>query len=183
MLVDIEDEENEYVEYRGKNISDLLETERSQTPEAEMRARKMFAWLEKDSEVQEEAWASEVEEIQGFEEEEGDPREMGDSKAMQGHSDEASQIDEHMMRLFCVASPDGPKTETQHKESFQKMCKRKVPLFLFTWAEEKAKKQEEKKIIKEKERREKELLLERYTNDPRLKHLLINKHNCNYNSS
>ncbi|KAK7139061.1 hypothetical protein R3I93_016245 [Phoxinus phoxinus] len=184
-LVDIEDEESEYVEYIGKTIwtSDLLKSERPQTPEAEMKPRKMFAWLEKDSEVQEEAWADEVEEVQEFKEEEGDPSQMGDSTAIQGHSDDASQINELTMKLVCESSTDDPKNETQPNVTVQKKCKIKVPFFLFTWAEEKVKKRKEKKIIKERERREKELLLERYINDPKLKHLWINKHNRNYNSS
>ncbi|ROL53623.1 hypothetical protein DPX16_4395 [Anabarilius grahami] len=168
MLVDIEDEKNEYVAYTGKifQASDLLKSERPQ-PEAKMKPRKMVAWLEKDSEVQEEVWESEVEEVQGFEE-------MGDSSAIQGLE---SQIDEH---TICVTSPDGSKNETQHHVNVQEKRKR---LVLFTWVEEKAKKKEEEKIRKEKERREKELLLERYRNDPKLKHLLINKHNRNYCSS
>ncbi|KAK9953531.1 hypothetical protein ABG768_017516 [Culter alburnus] len=180
MLVDIEDEENEYVEYTGKTFwaSDLLKSERPQMPEAEMKPRKMFAWLEKDSEVQEEAWESEVVEVQGFEEE--DPSEMGDSSTIQGHASQKTEIDELTMKLFCLTSPDGPKNETQHTVNIQEKCKRKVPRFLFAWAEEKTKKKEEKKIIKEKERQEKELLLERYMNDPKLKHLWINKHNRNY---
>ncbi|XP_039544289.1 vegetative cell wall protein gp1-like [Pimephales promelas] len=154
ILVDIEDEENVYVEDTGKSIlASDLQSECSLTPtEAEIKPRKMIAWLEKDSEVQEEAWPSEVEEIKRFKEEDHH-NEMGDSKAIQGYSDEASRIDEHMRRLFCVASPDGPKNETQHKVNVQK-CKRKVPLFLFNWLEEKAKKREEKERIKEAKRRD-----------------------------
>ncbi|XDV34490.1 hypothetical protein PO909_004645 [Leuciscus waleckii] len=150
-----------------------------------MKPRKMFSWLEKDSEVQEEAWADEVEEVQEFTEEEGEPSEMGDSTAIQGHSDDASQINELTMKLVCGSSTDGPKNETQHNVNVQKKSKRKVPFVLFTCVEEKDKKRKEKKIIKERERREKELLLERYMNDPKLKHLWINKHkhNRNYNSS
>ncbi|ROL51067.1 hypothetical protein DPX16_14598 [Anabarilius grahami] len=183
MLVDIEDEENEYVEYTGKTyqVSDLLKSGRPQTSEAEIKPRKMVAWLEKDSEVQEEAWESEVVEVQGFEEE--DTSEMGDSRVIQGHASQKTEIDELTMKLFCVTSPDGPKNETQHTVNIQDKSKSKVPLFLFTWAEEKTKKKEEKKIIKEKERQEKELLLERYMNDPKLKHLWINKHNRNYRFS
>ncbi|KAK9969580.1 hypothetical protein ABG768_027741 [Culter alburnus] len=175
MLIDIEDEESEYVTFWA---SDFLKSERPQTPEAEMKPRKMVAWLEKDSEVQEEAWECEVVDVQGFEEE--DPSEMGDSSAIQGHASEKTELDEHLMKLSCVTSPDGPKNETQHTVNIQEKCKRKVPLFLFTWAEEKAKNKEEKKMIKEKERREKELLLDRYMNDPKLKHLWINQHNRNY---
>ncbi|ROJ66269.1 hypothetical protein DPX16_16532 [Anabarilius grahami] len=175
MLIDIEDEESEYVTFWA---SDFLKSERPQTPEAERKPRKMVAWLEKDSEVQEEAWECEVVDVQGFEEE--DPSEMGDSSAIQGHASEKTELDELSMKLFCVTSPDGPKNETQHTVNIQEKCKRKVPLFLFTWAEEKAKNKEEKKKFKEKERREKELLLERYMNDPKLKHLWINKHNRNY---
>ncbi len=190
MLIDIEDEETEYVEYTGKTIQacDLSKSERPRPLEAEMKPRKMIAWLESDSEVLEEVWVSEVVEVQGFEEVKDNPDEMGDSKAIEGHLDDASQkneLDQHMMTLFCVTSPEGPKNETQHKVNVQEepKSKRKVPLFLFIWAEEKAKKKEEKKIRKEKERREKELLLERYRNDPKLKHLLINKHNRHYCSS
>ncbi len=189
MLIDIEDEETEYVEYTGKTIRacDLSKSERPRPLEAEMKPRKMIAWLESDSEVLEEVWASEVVEVQGFEEVKDNPDEMGDSKAIEGHLDDASQkkLDEHMMTLFCVTSPEGPKNKTQHKVNVQEepKSKRKVPLFLFIWAEEKAKKKEEKKIQKEKERREKELLLKRYRNDPKLKHLLINKHNRHYCSS
>lgn len=41
MLVDIEDEENKYVEYTGMTIqaSDLLKSERPQMPEPEMKLR------------------------------------------------------------------------------------------------------------------------------------------------
>ncbi|RXN26500.1 stress response NST1-like isoform X1 [Labeo rohita] len=189
MLIDIEDEENEYVEYTGKTIQpyDLLKSERPRLLEAEINPR-MSAWLESDSEVLEEVWASEVVEVLGFGEEKDDSYEMLDSKAIEGHLDKASQkkeMDEHMIKLFCVTSPEHPKNETQHHVNVQEepKSKRKVPLVLFTWAEEKAKKKEEKKIQKEKERRDKELLLERYTNDPKLKHLLINKHNRHYRSS
>ncbi|ROJ66273.1 hypothetical protein DPX16_16536 [Anabarilius grahami] len=175
MLIDIEDEESEYVTFWA---SDFLKCERPQTPEAERKPRKMVAWLEKDSEVQEEVWECEVVDVQGFEEE--DPSEMGDSSAIQGHASEKTELDELSMKLFCVTSLDGPKDETQHTVNIQEKCKRKVPLFLFTWAEEKAKNKEEKKKFKEKERREKELLLERYMNDLKLKHLWINKHNRNY---
>ncbi|RXN33206.1 pollen-specific leucine-rich repeat extensin 1 isoform X2 [Labeo rohita] len=93
-------------------------------------------------------------------------------------------MDEHMKKLFCVTSPEGPKNETQHHVNVQKepKSKRKVTLVLFIWAEEKAKKME-KKIQKEKERRDKELLLERYRNDPKLKHLLIHKNTRHYRSS
>ncbi|ROJ66272.1 hypothetical protein DPX16_16535 [Anabarilius grahami] len=175
MLIDIEDEESEYVTFWA---SDFLKSERPQMPEVERKPRKMVAWLENDSEVQEEVWECEVVGVQGFEEE--DPSEMGDSSAIQGHASEKTELDELSIKLFCVTSPDGPKNETQHTVNIQEKCKRKVPLFLFTWAEEKAKNKEEKKIIKEKERREKELLLERYMNDPKLKHLWINKHNRNY---
>ncbi len=191
MLIDIEDEETEYVEYTGKTIRacDLSKSERPRPLEAEMKPRKMIAWLESDSEVLEEVWASKVVEVQGFEEVKDNPDEMGDSKAIKGHLDDASQkkkeLDEDMMKLFFVTSPEGPKNETQHKVNVQEepKSKIKVPLFLFIWAEEKAKKKEEKKIRKEKERREKKLLLERYRNDPKLKHLLINKHNRHYCSS
>ncbi|KAK9977898.1 hypothetical protein ABG768_019681 [Culter alburnus] len=175
ILIDIEDEENEYVTFPA---SDFLKSERPQTPEAEMKPRKMVAWLEKDSEVQEEVWECKVVDVQGFEEE--DPSEIGDSSAIQGDASPKTEQDELSMKLFCVTSPDCPKNETQHTVNIQEKCKRKVPLFLFTWAEEKAKNKEEKKMIKEKERREKELLLDRYMNDPKLKHLWINKHNRNY---
>uniref|UniRef100_A0A673JBY9 Uncharacterized protein n=1 Tax=Sinocyclocheilus rhinocerous TaxID=307959 RepID=A0A673JBY9_9TELE len=191
MLIDIEDEETEYVEYTGKTFRacDLPKSESLRPLEAEMKPRQMIAWLESDCEVLKEVWASEVVEVQGFEEVKDNPDEMGDSKAIEGHLDDASQkkkeMDEHMMKLFCVTSPEGPKNETQHNVNVQQKpkSKRKVPLFLFTWAEEKTKKKEEKKILKEKEQREKRLLLARYRNDPKLKHLLINKHNCSYCSS
>ncbi|RXN07186.1 stress response NST1-like isoform X1 [Labeo rohita] len=190
MLIDIEDEENEYVEYTGKTLQacDLLKSERPRILETEINPR-MPAWLESDSEVLEEVWASEVVEVLGFGEQKDAPDEMGDSKTIEGNLDEASQknkeMDEHMKKLFCVASPEGPKNETLHHVNVQEepKSKRKVPLFLFTWAEEKAKKKEEKKIRKEKEQRDKELLLERYSNDPKLKHLLINKHNHHYRST
>lgn len=81
--------------------------------------------------MQKEAWASEVVEVQEFEEEECDPSEMEDSKAIQGHLDDSSQIDE-LMKFFCVSSPDGPKNETQHNVKGQKKYKRKVPLVLTT---------------------------------------------------
>uniref|UniRef100_A0A672PH95 Uncharacterized protein n=1 Tax=Sinocyclocheilus grahami TaxID=75366 RepID=A0A672PH95_SINGR len=191
MLIDIEDEENEYVEYTGKIIRacDLLKSERPRPLEAEMKPRQMVAWLESDSEVLEEVWASEVVEVQGCEEEKNNPGEMGDSKVIEGHLDVASQkkkeMDEHMMKLLCVSYPEGPKNETQHNVNVEEepKSKRKGSLVLFTWAEENVKKKEEKKIRKEKERREKELLLERYRKDPKLKHLLINKHNHHYWSS
>uniref|UniRef100_A0A671RRF7 Uncharacterized protein n=1 Tax=Sinocyclocheilus anshuiensis TaxID=1608454 RepID=A0A671RRF7_9TELE len=166
ILIDIEDEETEYVEYTGKTFwaCDLPKSESPRPLEAEMKPRQMIAWLESDCEVLEEVW-----------EVKDNPDEMGDSKAIEGHLDDASQknkeMDEHMMKLFCVTSPEGPKNETQHNVNVQQKpkSKRKMPLFLFTWAEEKAKKKEQKKIRKEKERREKELLLERYRNDPKLK--------------
>uniref|UniRef100_A0A672RNV4 Uncharacterized protein n=1 Tax=Sinocyclocheilus grahami TaxID=75366 RepID=A0A672RNV4_SINGR len=188
MLIDIEDEETEYVEYTGKTFRacGLPKSESPRPLEAEMKPRPMLAWLESDCEVLEEVWASEVVEVQGFEEVRDNPDEMGDSKAIEGHLDDAKkEMDEHMMKLYCVTSPEGPKNETQHNVNVQQepKSKRKVPLFLFTWAGEKAKKKEQKKIRKEKQRREKELLLERYRNDPKLKHLLINKHNHHYCSS
>ncbi len=67
MLIDIEDEETEYVEYTGKTIRacDLSKSERPRPLEAEMKPRKMIAWLESDSEVLEEVWASEVVGVQG----------------------------------------------------------------------------------------------------------------------
>uniref|UniRef100_A0A672NA62 RBR-type E3 ubiquitin transferase n=1 Tax=Sinocyclocheilus grahami TaxID=75366 RepID=A0A672NA62_SINGR len=82
MLIDIEDEENEYVEYTGKTIRacDLLKSERPRPLEAEMNPRKMVAWLESENEVREEVWASEVVEVQGCEEDH--PSEVGDSKAI-----------------------------------------------------------------------------------------------------
>ncbi|RXN17811.1 pollen-specific leucine-rich repeat extensin 1 isoform X2 [Labeo rohita] len=57
MLIDIEDEENEYVEYTGKTIEtcDLLKSERPRLLQAKMNPR-MPAWLESDSEVLEEMW-------------------------------------------------------------------------------------------------------------------------------
>ncbi|KAL0183623.1 hypothetical protein M9458_019319 [Cirrhinus mrigala] len=190
MLIDIEDEENKYVEYTGKTLRacDLHKSERPRLLEAEINTR-MPAWLESDIEVLEEVWASEVVEVLGFGEVKDDSYEMRDSKAIEGHLDEASQkkkeMDEHMMKLFCVTSPEGPKNETLHHVNIQEepKSKKRVPLFLFTWAEEKAKKKEENKIRKEKEQRDKELLLKRYRNDPKLKHLLINKHNHHYRSS
>ncbi|XP_059411408.1 uncharacterized protein LOC132144869 [Carassius carassius] len=189
MLIDIEDEETEYVEYTGKTIRvcDLPKYELPRPLEAEMKPRRMVAWLESDCDMLEEVWASEVVEVQGFEDVKDNTDEMGDSNAIEGTLDDSSQkkeLDKHMMKLFGVASPEGPKNETQHNVNVQQepKSKRKLPLFLFNWAEEKAKKKE-KKMQKEKERREKELLLERYRNDPKLKHLLINKHNCNYCSS
>uniref|UniRef100_A0A8C1SM74 Uncharacterized protein n=1 Tax=Cyprinus carpio TaxID=7962 RepID=A0A8C1SM74_CYPCA len=189
MLIDIEDEETEYVEYTGKTIRgcDLPKSECPRLLEAEMKPRQMVAWLESDCEVLKEVWASEVVEVQGREKDY--PKEVGDSKAIQGHTDVASQkkkeLDEHMMKLFCVTSPEGPKNETQQKVIIQEeqTSKRKVALVLFTWVEDKTKKKEEKKKLKEKEQREKRLLLARYRNDPKLKHLLINKHNCSYCSS
>uniref|UniRef100_A0A672RFY7 Uncharacterized protein n=1 Tax=Sinocyclocheilus grahami TaxID=75366 RepID=A0A672RFY7_SINGR len=128
MLIDIEDEETEYVEYTGKTFRacDLPKSEHLRLLEAEMKPRQMIAWLESDCEVLKEVWSSEVEE---------------------------------------------------------QTSKRKVALVLFTWVEDKTKKKEQKKILKEKEQREKRLLLARYRNDPKLKHLLINKHNCSYCSS
>ncbi|RXN13100.1 coiled-coil domain-containing protein 106-like [Labeo rohita] len=94
----------------------------------------MPAWVESDSEVLEEVWASEVVEVLGFEKEK-------DSKAIEGHLDEASQkkeTDEHMIKMFCVTSPEGPKNETQHHVNVQKepKSKRKVPLVLFICSEE-----------------------------------------------
>ncbi|XP_067307644.1 uncharacterized protein [Pseudorasbora parva] len=179
MLVDIEDDESEYVVFAGKTFwaSDLVKSERPQMPELEKKPRLMVAWMEKDCEVQEEVWADEVLEVQDFVEVEGDRSEMGDAHAIQGHLDDAFQIDER------VDSPEGPQNETQDNATVQKTCKRKGPLVLFTWAVKKAKKIQEKKLLKEKERQEKELLLERYINEPKLKHLWINKHNHNYCSS
>ncbi|XDV34433.1 hypothetical protein PO909_004591 [Leuciscus waleckii] len=161
VLMNIEDEKNEYVDFTGKTFQDSLK--RCRTPEAEVKPVKMFAWMEKEEEreLQEEEWASEVGEIQGFEEDGDDPSEMGDFKVIQGHS-----------------FPDIPKNEIQRDMNVQEKCTRKLPFFLFT-----CKRKEAKKTIKEKERREKELLLERYRNDPKLKHLWINKHNHNYSSS
>jgi len=93
---------------------------------------------------------------------------MGDSKAIKGHSDDDdSQISEELT----ITSTDGPENETQHNVNVQKKCKRKKPFVLFTWVEEKVKKRKEKEIIKVRERRDKELLLERYMNE----HLWINK--------
>ncbi|XP_026145959.1 titin-like [Carassius auratus] len=189
MLIDIEDEETEYVEYTGKTIRacDLPKYELPRPQEAEMKPRRMVAWLESDCDMLEEVWASEV--VEGSEDVKDNTDEMGDSNAIEGTLDDSSQkkeeLDKHMMKLFGVASPEGPKNETQHNVNVQQepKRKRKLPLVFFSWAEEKAKKKKEKKIQKEKERREKELLLERYRNDPKLKHLLINKHNCNYCSS
>ncbi len=188
MLIDIENEETEYVEYTGKTIRacDLPKSERPRPLEAEMKPRKMIAWLESDSEVLEDVWTSEVVEVQGCEKD--NPKEVGDSKAIQGHTDVSSQkkeLDEHMMKLFCVTSPEGPKNETQQKVNIQEeqTSKRKVPLVLFTWVEDKTKKKEENKIRQEKKQREKRLLLACYRNDSNLKHLFINKHNCSYCSS
>ncbi|RXN10642.1 pollen-specific leucine-rich repeat extensin 1 isoform X2 [Labeo rohita] len=70
--------------------------------------------LEEDTSP-EEVWASEVVKVLGSEEEK-------DFKAIEGHLDEASQkkeMDEHMMKLFCVTSPEGPKNETQHHVNVQ----------------------------------------------------------------
>ncbi|XP_026145960.1 phosphatase and actin regulator 4A-like [Carassius auratus] len=189
MLIDIEDEETEYVEYTGKTIRacDLPKSECPRPLEAEMKPRQMVAWLESDCEVPKEVWSSEEIEVQGYKKD--DLKEVGDSKVILGHTDVASQkkkeLDEHMMKLFGVASPEGPKNETQHNVNIQEeqTSKRKVALVLFTWVEDKTKKMEEKKMLKEKEQREKRLLLARYRNDPKLKHLFINKHNCNYCSS
>ncbi|XP_067277440.1 uncharacterized protein [Pseudorasbora parva] len=151
MLVDIEDDESEYVAFTGNTFwaSDLVKSERSQIPELEKKPRLMVAWMEKDCEVQEEVWADEVVEVQEFVEEEGDPSEMGDAHAIQGHLDDAFQFDER------VDSPEGPQNETQDNATVQKTCKRKGPLVLFTWAVKKAKKIQEKKLLKEKERQEK----------------------------
>ncbi|RXN37779.1 mediator of RNA polymerase II transcription subunit 15-like protein [Labeo rohita] len=54
-LIDIEDEENEYVQYTGKTIRacDLLKSERPRLLEAEINSR-MPAWVESDNEVLEE---------------------------------------------------------------------------------------------------------------------------------
>ncbi|RXN16687.1 zinc finger BED domain-containing 1-like protein [Labeo rohita] len=98
-----EDEENEYVKYTGKTIRacDLSKSEHPRLLEAEINPR-MPAWLESDSEVLEELWKSEVVEVLGFEEEK-------DSKAIEGNLDEASQkkeTDEHLIKLFCVTSPE-----------------------------------------------------------------------------
>ncbi len=183
MLIDIEDEETEYVEYTGKTIRacDLPKSERPRPLEAELKPRQMITWLESDSEVLEEVWGSEVVEVQECGKD--DPKEVGDSKAIQGHTDVSSQ-DEHMMKLFCVTSPEIPKNETQQQVNIQEAqtSKRKVALVLFTWIEDNTKKKEKKKIQK-KEQREKRLLLVSYRNDPNLKHLFINKHNCSYCSS
>ncbi|XP_021327253.2 uncharacterized protein [Danio rerio] len=54
------------------------------------------------------------------------------------------------------------------------------PLVLFSLMEEKVKKKQEKKQRKEEEQIERNLLLKRYRNDPKLKHLRINKHNPNF---
>ncbi|XP_059411263.1 uncharacterized protein LOC132144722 [Carassius carassius] len=189
MLIDIEDEETEYVEYTGKTIRacDLPKSELPRPLQAEMKPRRMVAWLESDCEVLKEVWSSEVVEVQGFEKD--DSKEVGDSKAIQGHTAVASkkkeELDDHMVKLFCVTSSEGPKNETQQKVNIQEeqTSKRKVALVLFTWVEDKIKKKEDQKILKEKEQREKRLLLSRYRNDPKLKHLFINKHNCSYCSS
>ncbi|KAK2886890.1 hypothetical protein Q8A67_015118 [Cirrhinus molitorella] len=156
MLIDIEDEENEYVEYTGKTI------QRPQLLEARINPR-MAAWVESDSELLEE-----VVEDQGFEEDSNDSNE---TQAIQGHSD-----------VTCITSP---KNETQQHVNIQgePQRKTKVSLFLLTWVEEKAKEKEERKIQKEKEQRDKEMLLQRYRNDPKLKHLIVNKHNHHYRSS
>ncbi|XDV17945.1 hypothetical protein PO909_023733 [Leuciscus waleckii] len=107
--MNIEDEKNEYVDFTGKTFQDSLK--RSRTPEAEVKPVKMFAWMEKEEEreLQEEEWASEVGEIQGFEEDEDDPSEMGDFKVIQGHS-----------------FPDIPKNEIQRDVNVQEKCTGKV---------------------------------------------------------
>lgn len=153
MFADIEDEESEFRE----TIQTLLKPQRFQ------RMRQMLAWEEKvEEKVQDdESWRSKVFEFQ----------EAGDSEA------------EHdIASLFCVTPFDGAESKLSEKVLEEPKNRRKVPMILFTWAEEKVKEKVERTLQKERVKRERELLHHRYRNDPKLKHLWINKHNCNYRS-
>ncbi|XP_073808457.1 uncharacterized protein [Danio rerio] len=150
MFSDTEDEESEF----GETIQAFLKPERCQ--------RQMIAWEEEEEEVlDDESWQSKVFEFEGL-------SKAGDSEA------------EHdIASMFCVNPADGAESKPSGNVLEQPKNKRKVQMNLFTWAEDKVKEKVERNLQKERERRERELLHQRYRNDPKLKHLWINKHNHN----
>ncbi|KAK7122805.1 hypothetical protein R3I94_019799 [Phoxinus phoxinus] len=76
----------------------------------------------------------------------------------------------------------GKKTHVQEPESSSKTSqkssrKQKGLLLIYQLAEKKLTAEREKKKIRKEEKIQRQLLYERYVNDPSMKHLLINKHN------
>ncbi|XP_001336743.1 uncharacterized protein si:ch211-255a21.2 [Danio rerio] len=152
MLFDFEDEELEFMEYTEEDIEAFYESE--------MKPRRMAAWLEQEE-------VTEVQKDGG----------KGASQVIQNPLNEVSRdeaFEELLIQAFCT----GPPVYTEIKS--RKKPKRNGPLVLFSLMEEKVKKKQEKKLRKEEERNERNLLRERYRNDPKLKHLCINKHNPNF---
>nr|XP_005165115.2 uncharacterized protein LOC110437743 [Danio rerio] len=150
-LYDFEDEELEFMEYTEENIEAFYESE--------TKPRRMEAWLEQE----------EVTEVQKH-------GEKGASQVIQNPLNEVScheASEELPIQAFCA----GPPVNTEIKK---KKPKTYNPLVLFSLMEEKVKKKQEKKLRKEEERNERDLLRKRYRNDPKLKHLRVNKHNPNF---
>nr|XP_021335937.1 uncharacterized protein LOC110440139 [Danio rerio] len=115
--------------------------------------RRMVAWEEEEDEKEEKYSSSDIME------EEMDVIEAGDFAGQESTAQ------------FSMASPG-----IQHK----KPKFRKVAQLLSLWAEEKAKKKAERKLLKEMEKRDREVLYHYYVNDLILKHLWISKHNQIY---
>ncbi|XP_056335430.1 uncharacterized protein LOC130246479 [Danio aesculapii] len=151
MLFDFEDEELEFMEYTEENIEAFYESE--------MKPRRMAAWLEQEE-------VTEVQKDGG----------KGASQVIQNPLNEVSRekaFEQLLIQAFCT----GPPAYTEIKRRVKP--KRNSPLVLFSLMDEKVKKKQEKKVRKEEERNQRDLLLKRYRNDPKLKHLWINKHNPN----
>ncbi|XP_073727968.1 uncharacterized protein [Misgurnus anguillicaudatus] len=188
ILMDIEYEDSGCVEDDDVQFisqSELKDNGCRRRPKAGTKSYPTFCWMEKTVEMLETESQSETDEVQL---EAPELQEApGEKASIETNNEEKhvfqktrDEIDENIMKMFQVRSngtggPAQPQVKGQEKTNAVK--KTKGLFLLHTWAEQRARKKEEKKRRKEKEQRDRQLLLEKYTNSPAMKHLLINKYN------
>ncbi|XP_073728767.1 uncharacterized protein [Misgurnus anguillicaudatus] len=188
ILMDIEYEDSGCVEDDDVQFisqSELKDNGCRRRPKAGTERHRTFCWMEKIVETLEMESQSETDEVQL---EAPELQEApGEKASIETNTDEKhvfqktrDEIDENIMKMFQVRSngtSGAAQPQVKGQEKTNAVNKTKGLFLLHTWAEQRARKKEEKKRRKEKEQRDRQLLLEKYTNSPAMKHLLINKYN------
>lgn len=172
VLMDI-DIENEYVKYTGRTFTPgEMKTAQHKPLEDGMKPKTILCWMENDSEVQETVPPIQVDEVQDFTDEDENDSEEEEFDSRKETDDAPQKPRDRKIRLFHVNPSYQP----------QQLKKRNGRLVLLEWAEQKVREKEDRKTRKEMMLLERQLLRKRYRNDPKLKHLWINKHH-RFNSS
>ncbi|XP_056628332.1 uncharacterized protein LOC130439801 isoform X2 [Triplophysa dalaica] len=158
-----------------------LKDHRHRRPKPVTKDQPMFCWME-NTEMQESE--SEMDEVHP------EAPEQQETPVKKSHPESNTDKQQTLQKEtdahenIIMTGPYGPAGETQDHlngpEKTKAASKTKGLFVLHHWLEKKTKERREKKMRKEREITETQLLRERYLNSPALKHLCVNKNNSNY---